>query len=154
MRAIKFATAFGRGFDYYTGFVFELHKSGGSNPLHAGGVSSPDPLVNLAVPSAATGVDLTPRGGVSLTGGTTTLQPGVYDYISISNTANVTFAPGVYILTPSGQLLGRIPIPEDLCTNLAFGGPGRKTLYVTAGKTVYKVPLALSGYALYPPRTG
>ncbi len=61
---------------------------------------------------------------------------------------------GVYVMTPAGQLLGRIPIPEDLCTNLAFGGPGRKTLYVTSGKTVYKVPLAVSGYALYPPKTG
>ena len=59
--------------------------------------------------------------------------------------------PGVYVLTPEGKLLGRIPIPEDLCTNLAFGGPGRKTLYVTAGKSIYKVPLAVSGYALYPP---
>ena len=28
VRAIKFSTAFGRGFDYYTGFVFELHESG------------------------------------------------------------------------------------------------------------------------------
>jgi ATP phosphoribosyltransferase regulatory subunit len=37
VRAIKFATAFGRGFDYYTGFVFELHRAGGSNPLVAGG---------------------------------------------------------------------------------------------------------------------
>ena len=59
--------------------------------------------------------------------------------------------PGVYVLTPEGRLLGRIPIPEDLCTNLAFGGPGRRTLYVTAGKSIYKVPLAVSGYALYPP---
>jgi gluconolactonase len=59
--------------------------------------------------------------------------------------------PGVYIITPTGQLLGRIPIPEDLCTNLAFGGPGRKTLYVTSGKTVYKILLAVSGYSLYPP---
>ena len=62
--------------------------------------------------------------------------------------------PGVYVITPKGELLGRIPIPEDLCTNLAFGGPGRKTLYVTSGKTVYKVPLAVSGYALYPPLKG
>ena len=23
---IRFSTAFGRGFDYYTGFVFELHR--------------------------------------------------------------------------------------------------------------------------------
>jgi gluconolactonase len=58
--------------------------------------------------------------------------------------------PGVYVLTPEGRLLGRIPIPEDLCTNLAFGGPGRRTLYVTAGKSIYKVALAVSGYTLYP----
>lgn len=58
---------------------------------------------------------------------------------------------GVYVITPQGELLGRIPIPEDVCTNLAFGGPARKTLYVTAGKTIFKVPLAVSGYALYPP---
>jgi gluconolactonase len=62
--------------------------------------------------------------------------------------------PGVYVITPQGALLGRIPIPEDLCTNLAFGGPGRQTLYVTAGKTVYKVPLTVSGYAIYPPKKG
>ncbi len=58
--------------------------------------------------------------------------------------------PGVYVIKPTGELLGRIPIPEDLCTNLAFGGLQRKTLFVTAGKTVFKIPLAVSGYALYP----
>lgn len=61
--------------------------------------------------------------------------------------------PGVYVITPQGQMIGRIPIPEDLCTNLAFGGPDRKTLVVTAGKCVYKIPLAVSGYHLYPPVT-
>ncbi len=60
--------------------------------------------------------------------------------------------PGVYVLSPKGELLGRIPIPEDLCTNLAFGGPDRKTLHVTSGKSIYKIPTAVSGYALYPPR--
>jgi gluconolactonase len=64
---------------------------------------------------------------------------------------NADVPPGVYVITPRGELLGRIPIPEDLCTNLAFGGPGRKMLHVTAGKTVYKVPTAVAGYALYPP---
>jgi gluconolactonase len=58
---------------------------------------------------------------------------------------------GVYVVTPKGELLGRISIPEDLCTNLAFGGPDRKTLHVTAGKSVYKLPTAVAGYALYPP---
>jgi ATP phosphoribosyltransferase regulatory subunit len=37
VRAIRFATAFGRGFDYYTGFVFELHDASGKGPLVAGG---------------------------------------------------------------------------------------------------------------------
>ena len=37
VRAIKFSTSFGRGFDYYTGFVFELHDPRGKSPLVAGG---------------------------------------------------------------------------------------------------------------------
>jgi gluconolactonase len=58
--------------------------------------------------------------------------------------------PGVYIITPAGKLLGRIPIPEDVITNLAFGGPARSTLFVTAGKSIFTIPLAVSGYALEP----
>jgi ATP phosphoribosyltransferase regulatory subunit len=34
---IHFSTAFGRGFDYYTGFVFELHDPRVKEPLIAGG---------------------------------------------------------------------------------------------------------------------
>jgi ATP phosphoribosyltransferase regulatory subunit len=38
IRTTRFATAFGRGLDYYTGFEFELHAKGnGSEPLVAGG---------------------------------------------------------------------------------------------------------------------
>jgi gluconolactonase len=58
---------------------------------------------------------------------------------------------GVYVIKPNGELLGRIPIPEDLCTNLTFGGPDRKTLFVTSGKSIFKIPLSVSGYTLYPP---
>jgi gluconolactonase len=59
---------------------------------------------------------------------------------------------GIYVIAPGqGTLLGQIPISEDLLTNLAFGGPQLKTLYVTAGKTVYQFPVNVSGYAVYPP---
>lgn len=58
---------------------------------------------------------------------------------------------GVYVISPQGKLLGRLPIPEDVTTNLAFGGPGRSTLYVTSGKSIFKIPVAVQGYALYPP---
>ena len=47
---------------------------------------------------------------------------------------------GVYVITPQGKLLGRIPIPEDLCTNLAFGGLDRKMLYVTSGQVDFQDP--------------
>jgi gluconolactonase len=58
---------------------------------------------------------------------------------------------GIYVVSPQGKLLGRIPIPEDYVTNLAFGGPDRKTLYVTAGTSIYKAPVSISGYAAHPP---
>ena len=35
--SLRFATAFGRGLDYYTGFEFELYGNGASEPLVAGG---------------------------------------------------------------------------------------------------------------------
>jgi gluconolactonase len=73
--------------------------------------------------------------------------------ISVKRGPGETLAnpPGVYVISPKGKLLGFIPIPENLITNLAFGGPERKTLFVTAGKTVYRVPVNVSGYAVYPP---
>ncbi len=57
---------------------------------------------------------------------------------------------GVYVISPDGDLLGRIPIPEDVITNLTFGGPEMKSLFVTAGKTVFRIDTSVSGYALYP----
>ena len=68
------------------------------------------------------------------------------------NSGETTDVPaGVSVISPDGKLLGRIPIPEDVTTNLAFGGPDRKTLFVTSGKSIFKIPLSVAGYALYPP---
>jgi len=52
---------------------------------------------------------------------------------------------GVYVISPQGKLLKFFPIPEDFITNNAFGGPDMKTLYVTAGKTLYKVRTDIAG---------
>src|SRR5688572_49030 len=52
---------------------------------------------------------------------------------------------GVYVISPQGKLLKFIPIPEDYLTNTAFGGPDMKTLYITAGKTLYKVRNDIAG---------
>jgi gluconolactonase len=52
---------------------------------------------------------------------------------------------GIYVISPKGQLLKFIPIAEDYITNNAFGGPDMKTLYVTAGKTLYKLRTDIAG---------
>ena len=53
--------------------------------------------------------------------------------------------PGVHVFSPAGKLLDFIPIPEDTITNCAFGGPDWKTLYVTAGKTLFRAQRAIAG---------
>ena len=52
---------------------------------------------------------------------------------------------GVYVISPQGTLLKFIPVPEDYITNTAFGGPDMKTLYITAGKTLYRMPNDIAG---------
>ncbi len=46
---------------------------------------------------------------------------------------------GVHVISPEGERIEIIPIPEDTITNAAFGGPELKTLYVTAGKTLFQI---------------
>jgi ATP phosphoribosyltransferase regulatory subunit len=58
VRKMQVSTAFGRGFDYYTGFVFEIHDARAKGPLIAGGrydglltrlgASEPIPAVGFA----------------------------------------------------------------------------------------------------------
>lgn len=52
---------------------------------------------------------------------------------------------GIYVISPRGALVKFIPIAEDYITNNAFGGPDMKTLYVTAGKTLYKLRTDIAG---------
>src|SRR6478736_9459308 len=52
---------------------------------------------------------------------------------------------GVYVISPQGKLLRFIPIPEDTITNTAFGGPDMRTLYITAGKTLFQMPTEIAG---------
>ena len=52
---------------------------------------------------------------------------------------------GVYVISPQGKLLKFIPVPEDYITNTAFGGPDMKTLYITAGKTLYRMRNDIAG---------
>jgi gluconolactonase len=51
---------------------------------------------------------------------------------------------GVQMFDREGAYLGTIPIPQRP-TNLAFSGPGKGTLYVTAGTALYRVRMLTRG---------
>jgi gluconolactonase len=52
---------------------------------------------------------------------------------------------GIHVFSPDGELKELIPIPEDTITNVAFGGADLKTLYVTAGKTLFRIRTDITG---------
>src|SRR5262249_9587988 len=55
--------------------------------------------------------------------------------------------PGVYVYAPDGKQLGYIK--TELPTNVGFGrGKESKTLYITAGKSLYRIPVNREGYQL------
>ncbi|MEX2286762.1 MAG: SMP-30/gluconolactonase/LRE family protein [Planctomycetaceae bacterium] len=57
--------------------------------------------------------------------------------------------PGIWIVTPAGELIGRIPVVEDVLTNVTFGGDDLKTLYITAGKTLFTVRVEVPGWVVH-----
>ena len=57
--------------------------------------------------------------------------------------------PGIWIITPAGELQGRIPVPEDVLTNVTFGGEDLKTLYITAGKTLFSIRIKVPGFVVH-----
>ncbi len=59
------------------------------------------------------------------------------------------FKGGVYVLSPQGKLLDFIPISVDEVTNCAFGGADLKTLFVTAGGTLWSIAVDVPGQVPY-----
>ena len=57
---------------------------------------------------------------------------------------------GVYVFSPDGKILEVIPTPEDPA-NVEFGGEDRKTLYICAGKSLYRIKTTMTGFDLWPP---
>ena len=73
-------------------------------------------------------------------------QSGVPDGLKVDLEGNVysTGPGGVWVFSPSGKLWGRIYVPET-ATNLAWGESDRKTLYITASKSLYRIRLKVAG---------
>lgn len=59
------------------------------------------------------------------------------------------FKGGIYVLSPEGRLLDFVPIPVDEVTNCAFGHADLKTLFITAGGTLWSIPIESPGRVPY-----
>ena len=53
-------------------------------------------------------------------------------------------ADGVHCIAPDGELIGKILVPETV-TNLAFGGPKRNRMFITAAASLYSVYVGVRG---------
>ena len=56
----------------------------------------------------------------------------------------VATASGVQVIGPGGEYLGTIRVPS-VVRNLAFGGPRRQILYMTALESLYRVQMLSEG---------
>jgi gluconolactonase len=70
------------------------------------------------------------------------------DGMAVDDAGNVYVATdaGVKVYKPNGMTWGTIVVPE-VPSNCTFGGPDRKTLYLTAKTSLYRVALNVPGRA-------
>lgn len=59
------------------------------------------------------------------------------------------YRAGVYLFNSGGELLDFVAVPMDMATNCAFGGADRKTLYITAGHTLWKIRTNVPGHIVH-----
>ncbi len=64
-------------------------------------------------------------------------------------TAEISTA-GIYVFSADGRLLQFVNIPRDETTNCAFGGDDLKTLFVTAGGSLWSIQTATPGKPAWP----
>jgi gluconolactonase len=73
-------------------------------------------------------------------------KQGVPDGMKVDTKGNVysTGSGGVWVFSPSGNLLGKIEVPE-VAANLGWGESDYQTLYITASKSLYRIRLKIPG---------
>lgn len=74
------------------------------------------------------------------------IEPGLADGFRVDRQGWIytSSTDGVQLIHPDGTLLARIPVPEKV-GNVTFGGPERKTLYIAASTSLYRIHLNTYG---------
>jgi gluconolactonase len=52
---------------------------------------------------------------------------------------------GVYVFDPKGNQIDHIEVPESWAANVCFGGADKKTLFITASKSLYSIRTQVRG---------
>ena len=71
------------------------------------------------------------------------LRADVFGNLWCSSNAPLGYA-GVLVFNPAGKLIGRLRLPE-VCANVAFGGPKRNHLFMTASQSLYVLQVQTQG---------
>jgi gluconolactonase len=129
--------------DDKTLYLIEAHKTeGGTRAIRAydlsssGAVSNRRVLYDFYPGRSADGMAIDQQGNVYAAAGLHRRR-GTHETLDTRC--------GVYVISPEGKRLRFIPIPEDTITNTAFGGPDMRTLYITAGKTLFQMRTGIAG---------
>ena len=115
-------------------YAYELHPDGSTGGRRV--------VTDFGTGRAGDGMTLDIHGNLYVAAGLNTpLPPSEDDSVKA----------GVYVFTPQGKQLDFIAVPQDFVTNVAFGDPDLKTLYITAGPALFRIRLNVQGYVLWPP---
>ncbi|EYB69400.1 gluconolactonase [Deinococcus phoenicis] len=92
---------------------------------------------------------LAPDGTAVSEGRWATPRPGVPDGFQVDEAGRVwsSAGDGVHVLSPEGEELGRVQVPETVA-NLCFGGLDGTELYLTASTGLYHIPTRVRGLRL------
>jgi len=120
-------------------------RAGGCNGL----AFSPDEsilYVNDSTARCINAFDVAADGSLALLR-TVATDTGSATKVDVHGNIFCTGKGGVHALDAGGRLLGRILVPEK-GSNLAWGEDGWRTLFVTSGRSVYRVATSTSGVAV------
>jgi len=99
--------------------------------------------------------DLAPDGSAKFRRTVVDFSPAGPDGIGVDRDGNIYCAvqgarQGIYVYSPAGKELAYVPTPESP-TNVKFGrGGDAQTLFITAGKSLYRIRVERTGYAAAP----
>jgi gluconolactonase len=129
--------------DEKTLYLVEANQAaGGARLLRAydlqpdGTVANMRVFVNFSPGRSADGITIDSAGNVYAAAGLNATR---------GTSETLDTKPGIHVFSPKGERLDYYPIPEDTITNVCFGGPDWKTVYATAGKTLFTFRVEIAG---------